>query len=153
MARYHRDGFLAIVDFVSPEACAALLERATEIVAAFEPGDRPTTFRTDGEQVGDRELLASGAGIWCFFEPDAVGSDGSLASDTASSINKIGHAMHDLDPVFEAFTLHPRAGHRRCRHRAHRPAGRAEHVPVQAAAHRRRGPLPPGRHRSCTPIR
>ena len=104
MARYHRDGFLAIVDFVSPEACATLLERATEIVAAFEPGERRTTFRTDGEQVGDRELLASGAGIWCFFEPDAVGTDGSLPRDTASSINKIGHAMHDLDPVFEAFT-------------------------------------------------
>ena len=34
------------------------------------------------------------------------------------SINKIGHAMHDLDPVFERFTLHARAGRGRRRPRA-----------------------------------
>jgi hypothetical protein len=33
-----------------------------------------------------------------------IGPDGRLKQPTALSINKIGHAMHDLDPVFEAFT-------------------------------------------------
>ena len=40
IASYHRDGFLAIEDFATPDACRALRERADEIVAAFEPTER-----------------------------------------------------------------------------------------------------------------
>ena len=53
--------------------------------------------------------------------------------------------MHDLDPTFERFTYRPSWPGRR-RHRPRRCAGTAEHVHLQAAAHRRRGRLPPGRH-------
>ena len=105
LARYHREGFLAIEDFVSPEDCAALKERATNIVAAFEPSEHRTIFTTDEqERVSNREFIDSGAGIWCFFEAEAFDADGRLAQDKSLSINKIGHAMHDLDPVFESFS-------------------------------------------------
>ena len=65
-------------------------------------------FTTD-QQVrnSNREFLDSGAGIWCFFEEDAFGPDGELRQDKRLSINKIGHAMHDLDPVFEEFSYTP----------------------------------------------
>jgi phytanoyl-CoA hydroxylase len=105
LARYRRDGYVAIADFVSPEACAALRERANEIVDAFEPTEHRTIFTTDEqERVSNREFLDSGAGIWCFFEAEAFGPDGRLVRDKALCINKIGHALHDLDPVFEAFS-------------------------------------------------
>ena len=105
LARYHRDGFLAIADFATPAARTALKRRANEIVAAFEPTEHRTIFTTnEQERVSNREFLDSGAGIWCFFEADAFGPDGRLAHDKSLSINKIGHAMHDLDPVFEAFS-------------------------------------------------
>jgi phytanoyl-CoA hydroxylase len=42
--------------------------------------------------------------VRCFFEEEAFDADGQLKQAKALSINKIGHAMHDLDPVFEAFT-------------------------------------------------
>ncbi len=60
-------------------------------------------------------------------------------------VNKIGHAMHDLDPTFESFSYTRRAGRRRRRHRTGRRAGTAEHVHLQGAVRRRRGRLPPGR--------
>ena len=47
------------------------------------------------------------SGIWCFFEAEAFDDDGRLTQDKALSINKIGHAMHDLDPVFESFSYTP----------------------------------------------
>ncbi|MET0577426.1 MAG: phytanoyl-CoA dioxygenase family protein [Ilumatobacteraceae bacterium] len=105
LASYHRDGFLAIEDFATPDACAALRERADEIVADFEPTEQRTIFTTDEqERTSNREFIDSGAGTWCFFEAEAIGTDGQLVTDKALSINKIGHAMHDLDPVFEAFS-------------------------------------------------
>jgi phytanoyl-CoA hydroxylase len=42
--------------------------------------------------------------VRCFFEEEAFGADGQLRQAKALSINKIGHAMHDLDPVFDAFS-------------------------------------------------
>jgi phytanoyl-CoA hydroxylase len=108
IAGYHRDGFLVIEDFVTPDACIALRERANEIVAAFQPTEHRTIFTTDEQQrTSNKEFLDSGAGVWCFFEEEAFGPDGSLTQDKALSINKIGHAMHDLDRVFEAFTYTP----------------------------------------------
>jgi phytanoyl-CoA hydroxylase len=108
IAAYRRDGFLVIEDFVTHDACTAVRERANEIVAAFRPSDLRTIFTTDEqERTSNREFLDSAAGIWCFFEQEAFGPGGELVQDIALCINKIGHAMHDLDPVFEAFSYTP----------------------------------------------
>lgn len=40
-----------------------------------------------------------------FFEPSSVSSTGALNRKKAVAVNKIGHALHELDPVFRAFTL------------------------------------------------
>ena len=48
--------------------------------------------------------------IRCFFEEEAFGADGQLKQAKSLSINKIGHAMHDLDPVFRAFSRRPETG-------------------------------------------
>ena len=42
-----------------------------------------------------------------FFEEEAFDDEGRLKQSKAHSINKIGHAMHDLDPVFESFSRTP----------------------------------------------
>jgi phytanoyl-CoA hydroxylase len=102
---YARDGFLVIPDVVGPRACADLREAALAIVDAFEPTAQATVFTTDEQQrVSNGEFLASGRGIWCFFEADAIGPDGTMRVPKDVAINKIGHAQHDLDPAFERFT-------------------------------------------------
>ena len=107
--RYRRDGFLVIEEFASAEACAALRQRAVEIVEEWEPTAERTVFTTDQqERTSNREFLESGATVWCFFEADAFDEFGQLGQDKRLSINKIGHAMHDLDPVFESFSYTPK---------------------------------------------
>jgi phytanoyl-CoA hydroxylase len=106
--RYHRDGFLVVPDFAGPEACARLRRAALAIVDGFTPSDRRTVFTTsEQERVSNGEFLSSGDRIWCFFEEEAFDADGQLRQDKRLSINKIGHAMHDLDPEFERFTYTP----------------------------------------------
>jgi phytanoyl-CoA hydroxylase len=51
--------------------------------------------------------MESATGIRCFFEEEAFDEHGELRQAKALSINKIGHAMHDLDPVFAAFSHGP----------------------------------------------
>jgi phytanoyl-CoA hydroxylase len=105
---YHRDGFLVIEGFASAEACADLRRRAVEIVHEWEPSGERTVFTTDEqERASNREFLSSGDTTWCFFEEEAFGPDGELRQPKELSINKIGHATHDLDPTFERFTYTP----------------------------------------------
>ncbi len=76
--RFAADGFLVFPQFLAPEAVAALRTRAAELVDTA-PSD-------------DANFLNSGYAIRCFFEPGT------------RAVNKIGHALHDLDPVFARYS-------------------------------------------------
>jgi phytanoyl-CoA hydroxylase len=105
---YQRDGFLVLPDFVSVDACQRLRARALEIVDAWEPSEERSVFTTnEQERISNGEFLASGSTTWCFFEEEAFGADGELTQPKELSINKIGHAQHDLDEEFERFAYNP----------------------------------------------
>ena len=107
--QYQRDGFLVIPDFKSLDEIAALRRRAEDIVDAFDPSASHAIFTTrDQARASDAWFLGSDNTVRCFFEEEAFGEDGQLRQAKALSINKIGHAMHDLDPVFDAFTRDPK---------------------------------------------
>ena len=48
--------------------------------------------------------MGSADKVRCFFEEAAFDASGRLRQEKALSINKIGHALHDLDPVFDGFS-------------------------------------------------
>ena len=106
--RYQQDGFLALPEFKSPADLAALRARAVQMVDAFDPATSKTIFTTnDQARQVDRYFLDSARRSSCFFEEEAFDAQGQLKQAKALSINKIGHAMHDLDPVFGAFSRTP----------------------------------------------
>lgn len=107
--RFDRDGFVVFEDFVHPAACEALRDRANQIVTAFEPGATTRSVFSTNEQTrtSDEYFLGSGDKIRCFFEEEAFDADGELRQPVERSINKFGHAQHDLDPTFDAFSRTP----------------------------------------------
>jgi phytanoyl-CoA hydroxylase len=98
-----RDGFVVLPGFVGAAACDALIARAGEIVRAFRPAHYSVFTTREQTRVSDEYFLGSGDQIRCFFEEDAF-AEGALQRPIELAINKIGHALHDLDPVFEQFS-------------------------------------------------
>ena len=108
--KFRRDGFLVLPDFVAAERCVELRDRAMELAREHvPPPDKATIFTADGRALhaSDEYFLTSGETIRCFFEKDAFNMDGQLRADAHLCLNKLGHAMHDLDPVFDAFSRTP----------------------------------------------
>src|SRR3546814_7827019 len=53
-AAYARDGFLVVEDMVAPADCDALMTRAEELVADFDPASVTSIFSTRGQGPGRR---------------------------------------------------------------------------------------------------
>jgi phytanoyl-CoA hydroxylase len=110
LARFARDGFLVIPGFVADRHCLRLRERALELALQYVPAPRDATiFTADGNarHTTADYFLTSGEAIRCFFEQDAFDGEGVLRAEAHLCLNKLGHAMHDLDPVFDAFSRTP----------------------------------------------
>lgn len=101
LARYHQDGFLIVPDVLDRTTCQALIERAYAIIDAFDPAEHRSVFTTT-EQVrtADDWFLGSGDQVRCFLEAEALDATGALIRPKRGAINKIGHNLHELDPVY-----------------------------------------------------
>lgn len=84
-------------------------ERMSEIVQEVDlsSDNNIAVFSTENNNRQKREdyFLDSAWDIKPFFEKDALDmATGNLLVDKAVAFNKMGHNMHDLDPVFEALS-------------------------------------------------
>jgi len=105
LTNYQNEGFLVINNFVDPTTCDELRDRVIEMIREFEPAEVASIFSTrEQNRIADEYFLNSANNISFFFEENAFNSDGALKQDKELSINKIGHALHDLDPVFDRFS-------------------------------------------------
>jgi phytanoyl-CoA hydroxylase len=108
LERYQRKGFLILEDFVDAGTCDSLRSQAEELVRDFDPRGAISIFSTAAQNhLRDNYFLESGDKIRFFFEEDAFLPDGNLKQNKEQSINKIGHALHELDPVFSKFSTSP----------------------------------------------
>jgi phytanoyl-CoA hydroxylase len=105
LSSYAANGFLVLDKFVEPNECDALRSRALELVADFDAAGLISIFSThEQSRLADEYFLTSGDKIRFFFEENAFREDSTLKQGKEESINKIGHALHDLDPVFARFS-------------------------------------------------
>ncbi|KAJ3000012.1 hypothetical protein HDV02_000964 [Globomyces sp. JEL0801] len=102
LVQFDRDGYLVIPDFFDP---TKMRSQASQLLSDFDISNHPLTkFTTGDNQTSDEYFLTSGDKIRYFFEEGALSDDNVLLTDKEKAINKIGHALHELDPVFKEFS-------------------------------------------------
>ncbi len=108
LEQFKTNGYLILENFNSAEACDQLMLRARQLAEAYDYKGQASVFETGTQtKTSDDYFLESGDKISIFFEKDAFTSEGELKKDLFHSLNKIGHAMHDLDQVFNDFSRSP----------------------------------------------
>ncbi len=107
--RYEREGFIVIENFLTESQCLALQDEAHNIVSDFDAEKHSSIFSADSSQAScqrDEYFFDSADKVHCFLEEKAV-VDGKLVVEKNRAINKIGHALHDKNPVFADVTFCP----------------------------------------------
>lgn len=105
---YARDGYLMLEGFFTPGECARIKTRMHELIDGYDPEEQRTVFTSDGQgHAADEYFRTSGDKIRFFLEKDALDPDGNLTRPKHDCINKVGHALHDLDEEFSAFSRKP----------------------------------------------
>lgn len=109
--QYQQQGFTVLHQVIDQPTLDQLKAQATKLVEQGVDESQAHVFTTKHNNRSDDDFfLGSDETIRCFFEEEAFDDDGKLVQDRDLCINKIGHALHELDPVFEQFSHQPLLG-------------------------------------------
>lgn len=102
---YQQQGYLLLEGFATTAECEALMSQTRSLIDQFDAEAHKVVFSADGQSHAASDyFMKSAADISFFLEKGAVDEAGNLIKDKDVAVNKIGHALHDLDPVFAPFS-------------------------------------------------
>ena len=102
---WNENGYLIIEDFKTNEECDNLIKRSKELIEEQDFNNQQSVFDTVSQSHNDDSyFLESGDKIRFFFEEKAQLDENNLKKNKQYIVNKIGHALHDLDDKFVKFS-------------------------------------------------
>jgi len=102
---WNNNGYLIIEDFKTHKECDELINRSKELIEEQDFNNQQSVFDTVSQSHNDDNyFLESGDKVRFFFEEKANLDEENVKTNKQYIVNKIGHALHDLDDKFIAFS-------------------------------------------------
>ena len=102
---WNNNGYLIIEDFKTHKECDELINRSKELIEEQDFNNQQSVFDTVSQSHNDDSyFLDSGDKIRFFFEEKANLDEENVKTNKQYIVNKIGHALHDLDDKFISFS-------------------------------------------------
>ena len=102
---WDNNGYLIIEEFKTHKECDELINRSKELIEEQDFNNQQSVFDTVSQSHNDDNyFLESGDKIRFFFEEKANLDEENVKTNKQYIVNKIGHALHDLDDKFIAFS-------------------------------------------------
>ncbi|XP_050542248.1 uncharacterized protein LOC126906052 isoform X2 [Daktulosphaira vitifoliae] len=103
-SNFERDGYVILNDFFNENEVKEMKNAGIELTQNV-PVDAKTVFKTSqASQETNKYFMESSDNIGYFYEKDALDNNGDLMIDQSLALNKVGHALHRLNPIFEVYT-------------------------------------------------
>jgi phytanoyl-CoA hydroxylase len=109
--QFNADGFSIIRGFATPEEVASMKDEIAKLIEKWEMNEsRGSIFSTDPDEkhISNDYFVGSAETVRFFFEPDAIDArTGAIRTDLPKErlINKMGHNLHVLNPVFQKYSF------------------------------------------------
>ena len=99
------NGYLCIRNFAPSNVALNLRSRMMQLLNDFDEAQTKSVFSSHrtSKQYKDTYFLNSGNKICYFWEENVFNENGTLNREKQFAINKVGHALHTLDPYFKSF--------------------------------------------------
>jgi len=100
---WQQNGFLIIDSFYSVDECENLKNRAKLLIKNYSP-ENEVPNSLNNYDMKNKSFKFSASNIAFFHEDDDCKELKSISKNEVENIKEIGHAIHDLDPVFNNFS-------------------------------------------------
>ncbi|XP_015586281.1 phytanoyl-CoA dioxygenase domain-containing protein 1 homolog [Cephus cinctus] len=109
LSQFQKDGYVVLQDFFNEQEVEELRSSGEEFTTNLPPENERKIFNAvEQPQSKDHYFLDSANNVSFFFEKEALDDDGKLKVHPRVSLNKVGHALHWLHPVFKKYTFDER---------------------------------------------